>query len=237
MGKQATEQKTTIPGAGSQEMAIRRLLEQFASGGVEQLGDLGALAGGEVGSPTGADQELIAGSIGRARQLAEEQLRVTGATQGAQLREQLAGRGVQGSSSDVAQNLLQSLGTQGAINQSTLQAQQQGGQALMNLPFQRGAMQLQANQALFQRIIGAANPVLSAGLQERIAQPTMTQTQSGMSPEQYAKLGQMAVAVGAAPFTGGASLLAVPGAIPGGQGGAASQSSSLYGGFQQGLRQ
>ena len=155
-------------------MGIRQLLEQLASGGMGQLGDLSKMAQGQGGQPTGQDQQLIAASIMRARQLAEEQMKQSGAVQGSQLRERLTGRGVAGSSAEVAENLLQSLGTQGGIQQSILQAQQAGGEALMNLPFMRGQQQLQANQALFQRILGAAGPMLQAGLQERIAQGTTT---------------------------------------------------------------
>lgn len=167
-------QTTTIPGAGAQENQLRRLLAQLASSGALQLGNLQGLAQGQVQGPTGQDRELIAQSIGQARQLAEEQIRQSGAVQGAQLRENIASRTGQDSGGEVAANLLQSLGTQGGINQSILQAQQAGGQALLNLPFQRGAQQLQANQALFQRILGSASPVIQSGLQERLGQPTTT---------------------------------------------------------------
>lgn len=192
-------------------MQLRKLFSGLASGASNQLGDLSALAGGQVGSPTGADQELIAASIQRARQMAEEQMRVGGQVGTAQLRERLGG--ASDSSREVAEQLLQQLGVQGGINQSILQAQQAGGEALMNLPFQRGAMQLQANQALFNQILGAGGPVLQAGLQERIAQPTTTQSQSGFGLDQVAQLGALV----AAPFTGGASLAALP-ALSGGGG-------------------
>jgi hypothetical protein len=65
-------------------------------------------------------------------------------------------------------------------------------QALMTLPLQRAGLQIGANQALFQQLTGAANPVLSSLLQERLAQPTTTQTQSGMGLGQIMQLGGLA---------------------------------------------
>lgn len=208
-------QTTTIPGAGGQERSLQRLLQQLAEGGASQLGDLTSLAQGQGGMPTGADQELVGASIQRARQMAEEQMRVAGSIQGAQLRERLTSRGASGSSAEVAENLLQSLGTQGGINQAILQAQQSGGQALLNLPFQRGQQQLQANQALFQRIIGSASPVLQAGLQERLAQTTTTQQQSGGQLGQLAQLGQSLASI--VSMGSGQGLKAAAGAGGGGQ--------------------
>ncbi len=203
-------QTTTIPGAGQQETQIRRLLEQLAQSGALQLGDLSGLAQGQVQGPTGSDRELIAQSIQQASQLAQEQMRQSGAVQQAQLRESISSRTGQGSGGEVAANLLQSLGTQGGINQSILQAQQSGGQALLNLPFMRGTQQLQANQALFQRIIGSASPVLAAGLQERISQPTTTQEDPLAFFKLLSSAGQSAAGLGFKPFgsDSGAAALA-----------------------------
>ena len=164
------------------------------------------MARGEFAGPTGADQELIAQSIGSAGDAARNALQTQGDILAAQGREQLSSRGVSGSSSEVLGTLLNQLGTQQGINQSIYQQQAQGGQALLNLPFQRAQTQIGANQALFQQILGASNPALSSLTQSRIAQPTTTQTQSGVGLNQIAQLG----AIAAAPFTGGASLAALP---------------------------
>jgi hypothetical protein len=204
MGQQKTEQTTTIPAAGAAESNLLRLLQQLAQSGAGQLGDLSALAQGQFGMPTEQDIQLIAQSIGRARQLAESQLQASGDVLGARAREDLAARGVSGSSSEVVSNLLNQLGTQQSIAQSILGAQQAGGEALMALPFQRAGVQLSANQQLFNQILGAAQPAIMAPLQARLAQGTTTQTQSGFG------LGQLAGLTGLGQFAGGA-LSQIPG--------------------------
>lgn len=234
MGSKKTTNTTEIPGASQAELLLRQLLGGVAGDAAGQLGDLSQLAGGQIGSPTGADQELIAASIERARQLAENQVQVSGQVQQAQLRENL--QGATDSSREVAANLLQSLGTQQSIDQSVLQAGQQGGQALLNLPFQRAQTQLGANQALFQRIVGAASPVLAGQLQERIAQPTTTQETSGFDLTTLAQLG--GAAAGAFFNPAGAVAGAASGAASGAAGSVGSASApSLLQGFQSGLRQ
>jgi len=173
-GEQTRTDTTTIPGASGQEAALRKLLQRLASGAEGQLGDLGALARGQLGGPTGADRALVGETIGAARDMAQRELRTSGALQRAQLGEQLTARGMGGASSESVQRMLQSLGESNQIAQAISQAQSQGAQALMNLPFQRAQTQLSANQALFNRISGAANPVLQGLLQERLAQGTTT---------------------------------------------------------------
>jgi len=162
---------TRLPGMGGQEQSIIQALIQMMQGGMGQLGDLSGMAQGQMGGPSQQDLELVRQSIGGARQMAESQLAGLGSQMAAQGREQLTGRGMSGSSAEVLGTLLNQLGTQNQIGQSVLQAQQQGGQALMQLPFQRGQMQLSANQALFDRIMGSV-PAMQNLLQTRLAQPT-----------------------------------------------------------------
>lgn len=198
MGEQKVESTTTIPGRSPLEGRMLKLMEQLAQSGARGLGDLSQLAQGQVGQPTGQDIELIAQSIGRARQMAEGQLQVSGDVLAAQGREQLTSRGQTGASAEVLQTLLNQLGTQQSISQSILGAQQQGGQALLNLPFQRAATQLSANQQLFNQILGAGQPALQVPLQERLAQQTTTQTQSGFGVQDLmglAGLGGMAAGI------------------------------------------
>jgi hypothetical protein len=196
MGTKKTEQATIIPPQSELEGNLLGLLGQIAQGGLGQLGDLGALARGELAGPTGADIELIGQTIGRTRELAESQLQRTGDVQRARLGEFLSSRGqAQGTSEAVQQGLL-GADLQNQINQSVIQSQLQGGQALLNLPFQRAQTQIGANQALFQRIIGAAQPALASSLQERLAQPTTTQTTSGFSLGDLMQLGGLAGGLG-----------------------------------------
>lgn len=201
MGKQKVETTTTVPARGAGEANLLQLLQQLAQGSAGQLGDLSQLAQGEVGMPTSSDIDLIARSIGRSRQLAEGQLKASGDVLSARGREDLAGRGVTDSSSEIIKTLMNQLGTQQSISQSILGAQEQGGQALMNLPFQRAGLQLSANQQLFNQILGAATPGLTVPLQERLAQTTSTQEQSGFDLSQLFSLGGAAAgAAGGGPL-------------------------------------
>jgi hypothetical protein len=188
--KQTQETQTSIPARTGAESSLLALLQQLAQGGAGQLGDLSALAGGQVSGPTGQDVELVSQTIGRARELAQRQLETSGAQLAAQGREQLTSRGVSGSSAEVLGTLLNQLGTQQSVAQSILGAQQQGGEALMNLPFMRGQQQLQANQALFQRILGSSGQALQHPLQERLAQMSSTTETSGFTMQDLMQLGQ-----------------------------------------------
>jgi hypothetical protein len=109
----------------------------------------------------------------------------------AQMDEEMARRGVQGSSIELARQ-----GTIGEnfmkyLERSLGQEQLQGSQALMNLPFQRAGVQLGANQQLVNQLIGMGNPTLQHGLNERINQGTTTQTQEskGFTPTELMQLG------------------------------------------------
>jgi len=205
------------------------MLQQVAQGGFDQLGDLQQLAQGQVSGPTGADIELIKNTIGRTSEIAQNELSTMNAILGAQGREQLTSRGQSGASAEVLGTLMNQLGTSQQVGSSILQAQQQGGKALMNLPFQRAQLQLSANQQLFNRIIGAGGLGLQVPLQERLAQTTTTQSSSGFDINDAARLGQTIGAIGAAPFTGGASLAAMP---RGGGGSGLIQTPNQTGGFQ-----
>jgi hypothetical protein len=95
-----------------------------------------------------------------------------------------------------------------------------GNEQLFNLPFQRAGLALGANQALFQQLTGAGVPALQSLLNARMAQPSITQGQEGMGIGQMMEIGKNIAAVGAAPFTGGASLAALGmGGFGGGGGG------------------
>jgi hypothetical protein len=214
MGSTTSEQTTTttVPGAGAQETGLADLLTRLATGGMGQLGDLSKLAAGEVGSPTGADQALVNASIERARQMAQREMESYSGELGAQLSEQMAARGMEGSSSEVVARGLMGKNMQNQLAQALLAAQQQGGEALMNLPFQRAQVQLNANQALFNRIVGGAQPVYGGLLQERLARSTSTTTtKQPWDPSQVAELAKMAAGVALAPATGGASLMLMAG--------------------------
>lgn len=209
MGSTTTEQKT-IPGAGAAESNLMNLLMRIAQAGEGQMGNLGALARGETGGPTAQDEALVNASIMRAREMAQRELEQYTPELSAQISEQMAQRGIEGSSSEVVARGLLGRNMQSQLAQALLQAQQQGGEALMNLPFRRAEVALNANQALFNRIIGAAAPVLSSQLQSRLAQTTTTMKQP-LGPEQIMEMAKTGGALIAAPFTGGASLALLAG--------------------------
>jgi len=221
MGQQKTTQETTIPGAGGQEAAMMQLLAQLAQRFGGQMGDLSQLAQGGVGGPSAEDYQLVNQTIGRTGEMAQREAeRIMGPLM-AQLTEQNTGRGVAGSSMDTLSRLLGGREISGRIADMLSQSQQQGGQALLNLPFQRAEAKIGANRTLFDMLSGAANPVMAGGLQSRLAQPKTTQTQ----PQDWGKIFQTAIALGGIPFTGGASAFALPG-LTGGGGGAGGAGSS-----------
>jgi len=210
--KSTTE--TTTQAAGSQENAIMRLLMQMANKASGEMGNLGELAKGNVGGPTQSDLELIQQSIGRSGDMARRELERALGPMMAQMNETNTARGIKGSSMEMLNQILGGRDLQGLIADMMTQSQQQGGEALMNLPFKRGEMQLGANQTLFNMLTGASNPVLQSLLTSRMSN-TKTTTKTPPNPMEIM---QMAIKLGAAIPTGGASL-AMPGGGGGGSGG------------------
>jgi hypothetical protein len=237
MGQQKTTQTTTIPGAGSQENSLMLLLQRLAQQASGQLGDLSGLASGKMMGPTEEDRRLVQQTIGATADIGQRELqRVLGPIM-AQLNEGSAGRNIGGSSIESLNKALQGQEMGGRLADLLSQAQGQGAQALLNLPGQRAELQIGANQALFNMLTSAANPVLANQLQSRLAQPTTTQESPAMD---WGQIFQTAGSLGAAPFTGGASLagLGIPGLGGGGGGGGGyGYNPSLYSGFAGGLRQ
>lgn len=216
MGQQKTTQTTTssIPPRSGQEQQLLQMLTQLGIEGADQLGDLSQLASGQGLVPTAADQSLVEQSIGASSDIARRQLEDFVSQQQLGLDESLSARGVQGSSIEsVNRAVIGRDANRQFANLASAEAGR-GADALMQLPFQRANVQLNANQALFQRLAGASQASLSQNLQERLAQGTSTSTQetSGMSFGDMAQIGTQIGAVAAAPFTGGASLAALPAA-------------------------
>ena len=235
-----TTTQNTIPGQTGQESDIMRLLAELTGDASGQLGNLQGLAQGDLSmlGPSGADHELVSQSITRAAEMARRALQGQLQVGGANLDEELAARGIQGSSIEGFRRAGLEAGAFDQITNVTDQARQEGGQALMNLPFQRAAVQLNANQQLFNRILGAGGLVANTGLNERLAQGTQTQEQP-FSVGQGLQLGQQIGGIAAAPFSGGASLAMLgaggaptPGMVPG-----TNTPTSLFPSIQKGLYQ
>lgn len=175
--KQTQESQSTIQKASGSESQLLQMLSQLGLSAGGQMGDLSQLAAGNIG-PTAQDRELVEQSVGASTDIASRQLEQQIQQLMAQLDEQLAARGIQGSSIE-AVNRGQVFG-QGVNAQANLLSQQQqlGAQSLQNLPFQRAQAQIGANQALFQRLMGASGQVVGGGLQERLAGASTRTTQT-----------------------------------------------------------
>lgn len=183
MGQKTLTQTNTIPGRSGQEDAILRLLQQVLKSSGGQLGDLSKLASGDMSAlgPTGADRDIVARSIGAARDIAARNMETTTAEQQAQLGEVLGQRGIQGSSIESVQRAILQRDAQRAIMNNVDTAAQEGGQALLALPTQRAGIQIGANAELMNRLTGAGGLSLNAMLQERLAQSKQTTKEKGAS--------------------------------------------------------
>jgi hypothetical protein len=177
MGQQTTTESVETQAAGGQETALLNALQQILQQSQGQLGDLSDLAQGQVGGPTAEDRRLVEQSIGSATDAAEVRLRAALDRLGANLDEELAAKGIQGSSIEGFKEAGLRSQAFDQILGMTNQARGEGANALLNLPFQRAGVQLGANQALFQRIAGAAAPSLQSLLQSRLANVTQTTKQ------------------------------------------------------------
>jgi len=152
-----------------------RILSQILGDSAGQLGNLGDLANGQVGGPTAEDRALVEGSIGATTDIAERQLKQVLSRLGANLDEDLAARGIQGSSIEGFNRAGLQAGAFDQISNMVDRSRVEGSQALMNLPFQRAGVQLGANAELFNRIAGTSQPSLQALLQSRLGNATTTQ--------------------------------------------------------------
>jgi hypothetical protein len=200
--KQTQETTKTISSASGNEAAMNELFTMLAQQAGGQLGNLGPEM---LGGPTAADRDLVAGSIGASTDIAKRELEVAMQQIMAQLSEQLASRGIQGSS--IESMMAGQVGSQGLRSIADLVSQQQaqGGQALLNLPFQRAQTEIGRNQALLQRLTSLGGAVQQGGLQERLNTIGSTTTAKQSATDTAMQLGQTAGRTAAAIYTGGAS--------------------------------
>ena len=177
--KSKTTETKTITGASGNEALLNDLFTKLAQ---QAGGSLSDFSGG-VGVPNAQDQQLVDQSIGASGDMARRQLERTIQQLMAQMSESLGARGIQNSSIEaVGAGQIGSQGLQ-SIADSLSQQQMQGGQALMNLPFQRGQLELEQNAQLLQRLAGLGGAVQQGGLQERlntIGTTTETSTSPGL---------------------------------------------------------
>ena len=219
-----------------------RLFQEVAQRAQSQLGNLGGLAAGDLTAfgPTGQDQQLISRSLGFQTDIARRALESLSAEGQSRLGEELSSRGQSDSSFESVRRAILERDLGRSVEDMISKQSMAGNEALMNLPFQRANVALGANQALFQQLTGAGTPALQSMLNARMAQPTTTQSQSGMDFGQLAQLGMSGAGLfaGMPPGLGGLAGL-FGGGQPNVPSGLPPQYSnpSLYGGFQSGLLQ
>jgi hypothetical protein len=201
MGQQKSTQTTTIPGAGNQEQDLMNMLAKLSKQFGGQMGNLSDLANGNVGAPTEADTNLVNQSIGATTDIAQRDLQRQLGPMMAKLTEQGTELGSPGSSMDQLNRILASREISSRLSDVASNAQKEGAQSLMNLPFQRAELKLGANAQLFNQLTGASNPVLANALQSRMANQTTTMKK----PMDWSQLAKYGAAIGGMPFTGGAS--------------------------------
>lgn len=194
MGSQTQTEKTTIPGAGGEEAGLRAILAQLAkrtAGGMDPLADLAA---GKL-SPSEQDRQFIETTQQAAAEIARRSAERNFRSQKRLVEESLIGKGMESGSREAVVKAL--LGQEHLDSLDTIALQQQGQTAeqMTSLPFQRAGVQLSANQALLERLVGTANPVLQAGLQERLAQTKRTTKTSGGGWQTAMALGAQAAGV------------------------------------------
>ena len=184
--KQTQETTKTIRDATGNEALLNNLFTQIAQQAGAGLDDFEGLGAG----PTAADRDLVEQSIGASSDIARRELERSMKQIMAQLSEELAARGIQGSS--IESMMAGQVGSQGFQSIANLLSQKQaeGGQALMNLPFQRANVELGKNQALLQRLTSLGGAIQQGGLAERLntisSKTTQTQQPGAM---QLAQMG------------------------------------------------
>jgi hypothetical protein len=181
------------------------LLKQAAGGVAGQLDPaaIGKLLSGEGLMPTDSDRALVEESFGATRDMATRALEDFIRKGNLGLDETLSSRGIQGSSIESVQRGMVNRDATRELANILDKARGEGANALMTMPFQRAGMQLNANQQLFNQLLGSGGNVANFGLQERIADMDTSSTGSGeqtMTPGlgQYLQLGMQ-----------------IPGSIPG----------------------
>ncbi len=178
-------------------MALLQRMANQSGGGID-FASLGKLASGNVGGPSEDDRRLVQQTIGATADIGQRELQRTLGPLMAQLNEQNAGRNIGGSSIEGLNKALAGQEMAGRLADLLSGAQAQGGQALLNLPFQRNEQMMGANAQLFQMLTGSANPVLQGNLMARTSQPTTTQTQN----RGWMDVFNAAAGIGGLPFGG-----------------------------------
>lgn len=199
-------QKTEIPERTAQEQQIMDQLQDIGTRTGEAIDPqiLQQLASGQLAGATDADRALVEQAIQASQEIAERAARSQYQEISQQVESGLLERGMEGSSIEAVNQAILGRQLQQQLADVSSRGQQFGSEALLNLPFQRAGVQLNANQQLLQQLLGTSGGVLQAGLQERLGQPSVTS-----SPGIGQVLGNFSAVAGQT-----AGMLATGGATP-----------------------
>lgn len=168
---QESRTTTDLAPRTEQEQQMLDLLANAATqaGGALDVGAIGKLLSGEGLMPTESDRALVEESFGATEDLATRALESFVRQGNLGLDETLSSRGIQGSSIEAVQRAVVNRDAQQQLANILDKTRGESAQALMGLPFQRAGVQLNANQALFNQLLGGATNAATFGLNERIA--------------------------------------------------------------------
>ena len=175
---QTATQRSTIPGASEQEVRMRGILEQLASGA--QMGDISNLASGNF-QVTPEDRAFIEQISRLSQRAAGDTIRSNAADTMGAVESNALDRGIGSSTIESVNKAVGMRQMQQSLDQSAITGQVTNAQQLREQALSRAGIQLNANQLLLQRILGGAQGLAGLGLQERLAQGTVNTSSSGTS--------------------------------------------------------
>lgn len=175
MGDQTTTTEQTVGPQSAQAQEMMRQLMQLTQQSQGQLGDLSDLAAGNIQAGP-QDRRLVEQSANAAAEMARRNAERDFLTTSRQTEDQLVSRGVDSSTIDAVVQALQGRQYQHQLGQIGLQQQGQSAEMMASMPLQRAGIQLNANQAILQRILGGAQPTLNYDIQARLGNMTQQTT-------------------------------------------------------------
>lgn len=196
-----TSKETRRGYAGEMSPEARRIMQQLAE---TQMGNeqMQALARGEL-NINQQDRDLVNQAQDAMTQMAR--IRAERAMEDAmrQSESQMLERGMDSSSIEAINNALLGQQFQDQMGQIALQQQAQGADALMNMPFQRAGVTMNANQLLMNRLVQGAQ--VGLGYDQGIRQLNQT-TETTKPSELPGQVLGMGAQIGAALASGGTSI-------------------------------
>lgn len=175
MGTSKETTQNEVGAMSPQMQQMMRYVMQAAGGGAGQMGDLTALAQGNVGISE-QDRRLVGDAQSASGDIARRQMEQAMQEAMRGVEGQMLGRGLEGSSIEAVNNALIGQDFQRQMANMLDQQRSESAQQMMNMPFQRAGVQLNANQLLLQRLLGGASPMMSYDAAMRAGSGSSTTT-------------------------------------------------------------